>query len=282
MKSAPSALGPTLSLLAALLAGCTEPEITYPAVDAGADAGGFTCLPNLDGQIDASELQAAIGVPVTYLVSAPGTTPTVDLQGAVDASGNTVWDFSASVATDVSVTISATALNGKWYQASFPAGQWVAPIDVGDTVEGVYSADSQALYLQGLASTEEAPKAGKTLLVYAEPVALYRFPLLPGSAFTSVGTVTGGTLHGLPYDGTDTYAVADDAIGQVSLHDYLFTQVHRVRTTAVVTPSAGEAQVTRQVSFLFECFGEIVRATSKVGETDDNFTTAAELRRLGD
>jgi hypothetical protein len=282
MKSAPPLLGPTLALAATLLAGCTEPEISYPAIDGGADAGGFTCLPNLDGQLDVSELQAVIGVPVTYLVSAPVTTPAVDLVGTVDAAGNTIWDFSESVSSDVSVTISAQELNGKWYQASFPAGQWVAPIDVGDTVEGVYSADSQAIYLQGLASTVEAPKVGKTLLVYAEPVALYRFPLLPGSAFTSIGTVTGGTLRGLPYSGTDTYAVADDAIGQVSLHDYLFTQVHRVRTTAVVTPSAGEAQVTRQVSFLFECFGEIVRATSKVGETNDNFTTAAELRRLDD
>jgi hypothetical protein len=267
------------SVAVGALAGCAGP-ITYPAPDGGADAGPFTCLPNLDGQIDASELQVAIGVPVAYLVSAPNTTPTVDLAGQVDDAGNLVWDFSESVATDVSVTIAASTLNGKWYQASFPEGQWAAPIDVGDTVEGVYSADSQAIYLQGIASTAPSPSEGKTLVVYGAPVALYRFPLTPGSAWVSTGTVVGGTLRGLPYAGTDTYAVTDDAIGEMSLQDYLFTQVHRIRTTATVTPSAGEAAVTQQVSFLFECFGEIVRATSKVGETNQNFTTAAEVRRL--
>jgi hypothetical protein len=37
----------------------------------------------------------------------------------------------------------------------------------------------------------------------------------------------------------------------------------------------------RQVSFLFECFGEIGRATAQPKETNDDFTTAAEIRRLG-
>ncbi len=261
------------------LAGCSEPPISYPAPDGG-DAGPFTCLPNLDGRIDASELQVAIGAPATYLVSAPGTTQAVDLKGQVNTDGNTVWDYSQALASDVSVTIAASPLSGKWYQASFPDGQWAAPIDVGDTVEGVYSADSTAIYLQGLASTVESPKEGKTLVVYGQPVALYRFPLKVGSTWVSIGTVTGGMLHGLPYAGTDTYAVADDAVGEMNLHDYLFTQVHRIRTTATVSPSAGEAATTQQTSFLFECFGEVVRATSKVGETNDDFTTAAEVRRL--
>jgi hypothetical protein len=37
----------------------------------------------------------------------------------------------------------------------------------------------------------------------------------------------------------------------------------------------------RQVGFLFECLGEVTRATSKLNEPDENFTTASELRRLG-
>jgi hypothetical protein len=32
---------------------------------------------------------------------------------------------------------------------------------------------------------------------------------------------------------------------------------------------------------MFECFGEIARATSQPNETNDDFTTAAELRRFG-
>jgi hypothetical protein len=34
------------------------------------------------------------------------------------------------------------------------------------------------------------------------------------------------------------------------------------------------------VSFLFECFGEIARATSLPNETTEDFTTASETRRL--
>jgi len=268
-------------LLGSSLAGCSLPDITLPASDGGVDAGTeLTCLPNLDGKIEASELQAALNLPVVYTVSPPNTTRMVDFAGQTDGSGNLVWDFSASYSDDVSVTIEASPLSGKWYDASFPGGQWTAPVDVADTVEGVYSADGQAIYLLGLASHEQAPAEGQTLVVYGSPVALYRFPLAPGSAWTSTGTVTGGMLRGLPYAGTDTYAVADDAIGEVQLHDYVFTQAHRVRTTVTVSPSAGQTQVTRQVSFLFECFGEIVRATSELGEMNDDFTTAAEVRRF--
>ncbi len=263
------------------LAACSLPDITLPASDGGVDAGSeLTCLPNLDGQIDASELQTALNLPVVYTVSPPNTTRMVDLAGQMDDSGNLVWDFSASYSDDISVTIEASPLSGKWYEASFPAGQWTAPVDVADTIEGVYSADGQAIYLLGIASHEQAPAEGETLIVYGSPVALYRFPLAPGSAWTSTGTVMGGMLRGLPYAGTDTYAVADDAVGEVDLHDYVFTQAHRVRTTVTLAPSAGQTQVTRQVSFVFECFGEIVRATSEPNEMNDDFTTAAELRRF--
>jgi hypothetical protein len=270
------ALAALVALVA--LAGCADP-VSYPDVPA-ADAGPFTCLPNLDGQIDATELGAAVGVPITYEVSAPGVPQPVDLVGQVDGSGKRIWDFSPSLATDVPTTIQASALEGKWYVASFPGGQWSAPVDVAGSIEGVYSADSAAIYLLGLASADPAPKEGKTLVVYGAPVALYRFPIKADASWISTGTVTGGMLRGLAYAGTDTYESADVAVGQVLLHDYTFTQVHRVRTKATVTPSVGQAAVTRQDSFLFECFGEVVRATSKVGEASDDFTTAAELRRL--
>ena len=57
--------------------------------------------------------------------------------------------------------------------------------------------------------------------------------------------------------------------------------MHRVRTHVTVQPTAGQSQSRRQVSFVFECFGEVARATSANGEMEENFTQAAELRRLG-
>jgi hypothetical protein len=37
----------------------------------------------------------------------------------------------------------------------------------------------------------------------------------------------------------------------------------------------------KQVSFYFECFGEVAKATSQLNETSDAFTSALEVRRLG-
>jgi hypothetical protein len=54
-----------------------------------------------------------------------------------------------------------------------------------------------------------------------------------------------------------------------------------VYTKVSIQPAAGESATTRQVSFLFECFGEVARATSQNGESDEDFNTAAEVRRLG-
>jgi hypothetical protein len=263
------------------LAGCGD-NLSHPPVDAATDAGVFQCVPNLDGKIEASELKAALNLPVTYVVSPPGEHRTVDLAGVTDGAGHPTWDFSQSLATDRKVVIAASALNDKWYQASFPGGQWVAPVDAAGADEAVYAADDQAIYLLGLASKDEDPQEGKTLIVYGEKVAVYRFPLSPGASWVSVGTVQNGMLRGLPYAGTDTYEVGDVATGEMQLHDFVFTEAHRVRTKVTLAPSAGASVVTRQDSFMFECFGEIVRAVSDPDEQADDFTMAAEVRRLGD
>jgi hypothetical protein len=240
----------------------------------------LSCMPNLDGQIDATELQPALDNPVHYLVSPPGVTRTVDLVGTVDAQGHRTWDFGSDYADDQVATITATGIAGKWYASSFPSATFVAPIDAGDTVEGAYAYSPAAIVLLGIASRDPDGPGGKTLIAYAPPIALYKFPMRVGDSYTTSGNVTNATLRGLPYAGTDTYDVSIDASGQLTLESYVFQQVLRVRTTVTVAPSAGQSLSTRQTSFFFECFGEVARATSEPNETNDDFTTAAELRRL--
>jgi len=265
------------------LAGCgdnlTVP--THPGYDGGTegDAGQLSCVPNLDGKVEAAEFKAVLNTPVSYLV---GMSRTVDLAGKKDSQGNLSWVFSQDFSDDGSITISAADLNGRWYQSSFPDGQWVSPSDLAGTIDGVYASDDQAVYLLGLASTAENPPAGKTLLVYDTKVAVYRFPLEPGASWTSVGHVTKATVGNLPYSGTHTYQIADDGMGQLALHSLTFAQAHRIRTTLTITAPAGPSTtVKRQTGFVFECFGEVTRATAALNEPNDNFTTAAELRRLG-
>ncbi len=271
----------TIPLVVALIA-CGDnktPNPIHPPYDSGT-LPQLSCVPNLDGQIDADELTPALGNPVKYLVSPPLTTRAVDLAGTVDSQGHLTWDFGSDYADDEVATIEATGIAGKWYAASFPSATFVAPFDAGDAIEAVYAYNSTAIVLLGLASHDPTGPGGQTLLAYAPPIALYQFPLHVGQTYTSAGTITNGTLRGVPYAGTDTYEIAIDASGELTLESYVFTQVLRVRTTATVAPSAGQSIVTRQTSFFFECFGEVARATSQPNETNDDFTTAAELRRL--
>lgn len=281
-RSLRSSLGLGLGLGLGLLPACGDNQ-THPVhddYDAGIPAP-LACVPNLDGKIDANEVQPAIGIPLSYLVSPSGVTRDVNLAGTVDANGHTVWDFSVDYANDQVAHIQAQSLTGKWYAGSFPSSGFVVAQDAGDRLEGVILFDASGYHLAGLASTDENPPEGKTLYVYDTPVDLFRFPLTPGLSYSSTGNVQNATLRGLPYAGKDTYDVKVDGAGTLILPAITFTQALRVRTTLTATPAAGQAVTTKQDSFLFECFGEVARATSQSNETQDDFTTAAEVRRLG-
>jgi hypothetical protein len=267
----------TLLLLCACNANETPPPTHNPYTsDAGVV---LTCVPNDDGQIDADEMQAVLDVAASYLISPAGETRAVDLTGSVNAGGQRVWDWSADAPTDQILTLTATAVTGKWYAASFPTGQFTTPLDSAATLDAVYRQDSDAMYLLGYAS--KAAGASQTLVVYAAPVALYRFPLVVGKTWTSVGDVTNATVYGLPYAGRDTYETTVVDSGILKLPGITFTQALRVRTHVTAAPAAGASVSKWQVSFLYECFGEIARATSENGETQADFTTAAEVRRYG-
>jgi hypothetical protein len=279
-----------LPILAIAFASCVwslacEDNLTHPEDTAAYEAGTIaplSCVPNLDGVIQSSELTPALGVAANYLVNPAMTTRMVDVAGEVNTSGHLVWDWGASYANDQIAKIEASALSGKWYASSFPNGQYVTPFDAADTLEAVYSQDADGAYIQGLASKDEHPAEGQTLWVYDTPVKLYAFPLKPGTTWTSSGNIKNGLVRGLPYAATDQYQGTDDATGQLILPDFTFTQAHRLRFVVTTTFSAGGApQVNRQVSFLSECFGEVGRASSQPGEMNDDFTTAAEQRRLG-
>lgn len=239
------------------------------------------CRPNLDGHIDAGELATSYGTAVRYRVNPANTEVLVDVAGEAGPDGALLWDWSAPTTTDKLATLVATKLDGKWYAASFPKGEFTTPLDAGGSVDAVYRRDGEALWLLGVASKTEDPAAGKTLLVYDKAVPLFRFPLTPGDAWVASATVTGGTLYGLPYAGKDVYEVAVDGIGELDLPDLIIPQAIRVRTKTTVSPAVGKGTSKRQVSYLFECFGEVARATSANDEPAEDFTTATEVRRLG-
>ena len=236
----------------------------------------LSCNPNLDGKIDAAELAPMLDVPVRYLVSPQGKARTVNLVGS-----GTAWDLGNDYADDAVATISATGIKGKWYATTFPGATFVAPFDAGHTIDAVYAYGPGAIQLLGLASVNPDGPGGKSLLAYDVPIAVFRFPLVVGATWVSAGNIKNATLRGQPYAGKDTYQITVDATGELTLPDYTFQQVLRVRTVVTVEPSAGQVTTQRQTSFVFECFGEVARATSQANEPNDDFTTTSELRRLG-
>lgn len=273
-----------LVALVALCASCSDnetPAPKHPAYDGGVVTP-LPCVPNLDGKIESGELVPQVGIPASYLVNPSGKDRTVDV-GGQNVAGKLTWSFGVDYADDQVAKIQAQNIDGKWYAASFSgvANPIVVATDLADRTEGVYTQDDQGFFLHGVASTDPSPPEGKTLLVYTAPVMLYRFPLQPGAAWTSIGEVKDGMLRGLPFASRDTYDVKVDGAGELDLPDFVLTQVLRVRTNVSVAPSAGAVTTQRQVGFLFECLGEVARATSKLNEPDENFTTASELRRLG-
>lgn len=271
---------PRWLLAVSLLSGCVDnatPAGLQPW-DGQAQVPGLTCLPDLDGQISAKELVAAIGVPARFRVA---TDAPVDLAGQAQPDGARLWDWSAPEPSDKLLEVQAIALQDRWYAGQFPTGQFALALDAAGSLEGVYAQDDQALRLLGMASRQEAPKEGKTLLVYTKPVDLYRFPLQAGQAWTVTGQVQKGTLYGLPYAGQDTYVVQVDGQGTLILPDLDLSPALRVRTTVTVAPVIGGKTTRRQVSLLFECLGEVARATAPQGTAQEDFPVAAELRRLG-
>lgn len=273
----------SLVLLALGALGCgdnlTVPPDRDPAADP--DPEPLACVPNLDEQIDASELAPAIGVSVQYVVSPPDTTRTVDLAGVEDEDGEITWDFATDFADDQSLKVVPQTLAGKWYSSEFPEGAFVTPFDRSGSVDSIGLAREDGLLLLGVASAEEDPAEGKTLLIYDPPITVLQFPVEVGDSFISVGEITNGVVQGLPYAGRDTYEVSVDAIGTIDLLQLTFEQVHRVRTKVTVEPAVGSPVVRFQTSFFAECFAEVARATSKNGESSAEFSEAAELRRLG-
>jgi hypothetical protein len=271
----------TLAFL--LLGGCVDnlshdaPLPEYTGVEAA-----LTCVPDLDGRITAQELQPAFGIPASYRISPAGTTRAVDLGGHVDDAGQRIWDFSAHQPDDQLTHLTATPLKNQWYAGQFAGGQFTVPFDASGRIDAVYRQDAEALWLLGIASHDPAPPEGKTLLPYEQPVAALRFPLQVGAHWTSLGKTRAGAgvLHGIPFASQDAYDVTVDAAGRLELPDLALTQALRVRTSVSVAPVAGIPTQRKQVSFVFECLGEVARVVSQDGEKITDFTVASEVRRL--
>ena len=240
----------------------------------------LTCVPNLDGMIEARELEPSFGTPVSFLVSPSGEEREVDLVGGLLADGARAWSFGTDYSSDRVARTVASDPRAAWYSADFPSAEVAVPTDPGGAIDGLYRLDESGFYLLGLASHEADPPEGRTLLPYATPILLFQLPLRPGAEWISAADLS-GTLRGLPYAGRDTYENRVPALGQLELPDLTFMQAMRVATRVTVSPAAGAPVVRRQSTFVFECFGQVASIVARDGDDVEDFAIASEMRRFG-
>jgi len=226
------------------------------------------CVPNRDGMITADELPIALGASESYYA---GTNRTVDL-----TAHDTIYNLGDERPDDTVVAIGPTALHDQWYASSFPDGQFV--VDAGGGLDGIYHQTAAGLFLDGTASHAMSPE---TLIHYPAPLAVLRFPVTDGDAFSSTGAIPDGIVSGLPFVGSDKLDVEVSGSGRLDVPYVHFSPVLRIREHVVRTPSTGTPVVGKRTDiFLFECFGEVARAESKPDEPSADFTQAAYLRRF--
>jgi hypothetical protein len=152
-------------------------------------------------------------------------------------------------------------------------------VDAGSGLDGIYHQDAQALWLDGTASHDSA-MASRTLIVYPQPIAVLRFPAAAGDMYATRATLAGATINGLPFNGSDEVSVAVVGEGLLAVPYVEFSPVLRVNVSVVRMASSGPSTSRRTTLFMFECFGEVARAESKVDEPSADFTMAAYLRRF--
>jgi hypothetical protein len=244
------------------------PPILLDALEG--DAIAASCTMNNDGVIDRSEAPFLVGLGALFVSNTPGTTVAVNEQAV-----NNTWDFTAAVSGEQKVFDQLLSPSGTWWQNSFPNATYAQRLEDGQSILGVYQATNDSLQLLGLVSEQSGVQ--QTLLTYATPIDVLKFPLSTSSTWTSQSDLS-GTAQGVIYAGHDQYDFAVDARGTTKVPA---SQFDTLRLRINYTQTVGFATTTR-ITYLHmaECYGAVARVRSQDNETSNSFTQAAEYRRL--
>lgn len=280
-----------LTLLSALvlLTGCPTTqggsEPTDDRVDWGTlDLPSTQCVGDADGVLEPSELVVAPGLAPNAAFLVDPASATVDLPGSR-------WELTfAAAAEDEVHFLGPRELTGEWFEAAFPEGEFSALTDVGGQTRSVYRRDDDTLLLLGIASVGE----GTTALAYDAPVPVLPLPLEVGDDWTAqVGAE--GFHEGQEYpidlglDGVvslvhryEFEVVADQTVALPAADLPALLVRLRLSTEAWNSYLGLVASESVRVDLLVaECLGVVGRVRSRPDELDPDFTTAAEVMRLG-
>jgi len=238
---------------------------------ASTDASPVACLPNRDGLIARAEVPLYPGLSATFRVA---TNADVDTRGTGD-SRDRYWNLSTAIDGDRDLEMSLRDPSGQWFAELFPTATYFTELSVDSDLLGVFEVQDDSLLLLGVVSPEDG--LYRTELNYEPAVEVLHFPLVADGTWSTTAEVS-GVATGVPSVYTETYESTVDDGGTLDT-PYGNFAVQRVHTE--LTRTVGVAVVTRQTyTFVSECYGPIASMISLDYETDADFATAAEVRRL--
>ena len=242
------------------------------AIDAAPLDGKVGCTPNADDVVSADEIPLAAGLKATFRIA---TNTAVATAGTATSGGRFLWDFSGALPGDRDALVETIPPASAWWAAKFPSATYGTGLPTSTDLLGIFEVTGAALLIEGQVSSSDGPS--RTELTFGTKVPVLKFPLQPSAAWTTTTTVTGLT-NGVGSAYQDTYDQKVDALGEAKTPFGTF-RVLRLRT--IFTRTVGlVSTVVRTYAFITDCFGPVATITSKPNETQAEFTTAAEVRRL--
>lgn len=230
------------------------------------------CMPpNGDALIEHTELFFDPGLQANYLAAQDVTFNTA---GAV-IDGERVWDLSIEFSGDHTTSGEYLAIEGQWFEPSFPGASYAARLTDADDLLGVFEASDSALTLRGVVSPGDGLM--RTELVYDPPAVILTFPLFEGQMWQSESTVSGVAL-GVGAFYTESYENSITSSGTVLTP---FGEYQALRVGVVLTRTIGAfPTILRTFSFVSECAGTIAQLRSTDNEAEEEFSQLSEVRRL--
>ena len=254
-------------------AGADGPDAGPPdsgTPDAGVPSG--TCLPNGDGSITSAEVPLRAGLQGTFRTA---RNVTWDSAAKALPDGGSGWDLASPLAGDASEPLETLSVAGTWYASDFASATYAAKLSSSSELLGVFQLTQDALLLLGVVSPEDG--LFKTNVMYSPAVKVLAFPVKLQDSWSTTATVS-GTYQGVLSYYSETWESHADARGELLTPLGAFP-VLRVHTTVDRLVGALYTR-TRSHAFVSECFGTVATVSSNTAETEVDFTSAAEVRRL--
>ncbi len=233
----------------------------------GVDAAPAACTPNGDGVVTRAEVPFVVGAEAHWRAA---TKVAFDTAGVAQAGGGRSWDASGNLPGDKAILLRTDPVAGTWFADKFKGATYASRLSQDADLLGVFEVTQDALLLRGVVSPKDG--LGRTLLTYAPPVAMLKFPLQLGAKWQTVAVVS--NEFGLPLY-TETYDMEVDAHGTFATPVGAYP-VLRVRVKLV----QALVMTKRSMLFVSECIGTIAAIDLEATDSTSEPKTAASLRRI--